>query len=137
MAIELGSKKLVDTYMEVAPLPGFLQRSFPPRFFRTSKVEIHVERDTEEIAVPVRSVAASPHMNEANQFSAKEFEPPLYKEAVQITGDRFLESRAFGTNVYQNPMWVSDAIKDSKKAYGKLIKKAHRAFELQCAGSST
>lgn len=133
MAIELGSKEIVDTYLEEAPLPGFLQRFFPPRFFRTSKVEIHVERDTEEVAVPVRSVAASPHMNEANQFSAKELEPPIYKEATQVTGDRFLERRDFGTHVYQNPMWVAGAMADSKRAYAKLVKKAHRAFELQCS----
>lgn len=132
---DASTKKLIELYVEQAPVPMFLAGFFrsPPENFHTSeKVMIDIVRDTEEVAVAIQSLSSGPRGNEATLFTSKEFVPPYYDEKGAISAFEMIK-RQPGVDPFQDPNFLANATKAAFRLFGKVGAKIQRAIELMGA----
>lgn len=129
------TRKMLREYVEQAPAPQFLSGFFqsPPENYHTSEsVEFDVERDGEDVAVAVHSLAAGGRKNASTLYTNKEFTPPVFKEQTTIEALKLLDRNA-GSNPYVQPVYGQSAVRRTLNSFRKLEKKVARAIEVQAS----
>lgn len=130
-----ATKRMIDVYMEAAPLPNFLSGFFqsPQRNFHdTETVVLDVVRDTEEIAVVIQDLSVGARPNESSLFTSKEFTPPIYDEKGEISAFKMIK-RQPGVDPFQNPDFGANAMAAAFQIFHRIDAKIRRAVELQAA----
>lgn len=127
--------RMLQMYLEMAPLTGFLKGMFATRnssFHNTESVEIDVVRSSEAVAVVVQDMRAGYRQNTLDKFVNKEFTPPAYKESTTLNVfDLF--KRDAGEVPFNDPNFQGKAVARSLKAIAFLEEKIMRAIELQAS----
>lgn len=127
--------RLIEKYLEDATPTPFLTGMFrtPQRNFHNSKkVEFDVQRDEEEIAVPLQDISTGPRQNSATRYENKDFTPPVLDEEGDIAAFDKHERRP-GYDPYQDPQVNKQATEEAFTLFRKLENKIRRTTELMCA----
>lgn len=127
--------RMLQMYLELAPLTGFLKGMFTTRnssFHNTETVEIDVIRSSEKVAVVVQDMRVGYRMNTLDKYVNKEFTPPVFKEATTLNVfDLF--KRDAGEIPFSDPNFQGKAVARAFKAIAFLEEKIMRAIELQAS----
>lgn len=126
---------LIAHYMDDAEAPMFLSGFFksPPRnFHNTEFVEIDIERDEEDVAVPVQDLSADSRKNERNTYTNRKQKPPVFSEEASIASFDLVK-RAAGNDPFQDPDFAENAAEQAFSVARKLEKKIRRSIELMAA----
>ena len=81
------TKNLIRAYIQDTPVPLFLQSFFrsPAEIYHNQKeVEWDIDRETEDISVPVQELGAGYRRNQTGGYTNKKIVPPAYKECETI-----------------------------------------------------
>jgi hypothetical protein len=132
---DASTKTMLRPFIEKAPatlfLAGFFQ-SPPENFYASQTVEIDIQRDGEDVAVPVTDLATGNRYNENSVGSNKEFTPPIFKEAGSISAFQLM-TREMGDNPFENRAFQAKATLRAGVLSGKILNKLRRALELQAS----
>ncbi len=93
---------------------------------------IDVIRDEEAVAIAVSDLSAGARQNVQTTYTAKEFKPPVFKEAGAISAFNQINSVA-GQSPYENPDYMLNALDESFSIFRKLERKIRRAVELMAS----
>lgn len=124
-----------ELYIEEAPNPMHLTSFFqaPARnFFTSEKVEVDVDRDSEDVAIVVHDLAAGRRRNELSKYENKEFTPPVFDEEGIMSAYSLLNRRA-GMNPFELIEYGKNAAADAFRLFTKCQKKIARAVELMAS----
>lgn len=127
------TKEIIDYYKETRAAPGFLTSFATTRTFRGSELEMDVERDGEDVAVPLKTIGDAPNMNSDDYFTTTKIKPPPYKEAFTLSAEEVDEHRIAGQNPYESLSFQAKASKRAIDGASKLTKKISRSCELQAS----
>lgn len=136
MAVEIAGIGWQQLYTQMRRAPGFLQRFFtlkPGGIFNGKKVQIDIERYGEDVAVVVKH-CTGPNLNDFNQWTTKEFEPPEYSEGFPLDVCD-LVNRLQGVDPYASANQGYTAKLMQKVTTGFMLVDAmiQRALELQAS----
>lgn len=129
------TKKLIALYEEMASPTMFLSNFFqsPPRnFYNSETVEIDIQRSGESIAIAVQNVDAGYRSNTFDDYTNKEFKPPIFKESFPVNATDMYKRQA-GDNPFQDPRYVASALKQFITRMALVEDKIRRTIELQAA----
>jgi len=101
----------------------------PKGVHMTEKVEIDIEREEEDIAVPVQHITSSYRDNEFDQAVNKGFTPPIIKEAFGVVIWEQIK-RQPGANPFENPDFARNAGERAFNGVRVLANKVRRTVEL-------
>lgn len=127
--------KMLRPFIESAPAPMFLSGFFqspPENFHDSEEVEIDIQRDGEDVAIAIKSLAGGRRYNENDDYSNKKFKPPIFKEALPLNGFQLL-GRDPGENPFASPMFQAKATVRAGRGSAKLQNKIRRAIELMAS----
>lgn len=130
-----NTRLMLKPFIERSPTPMFMSSWFktpPENFHMSESVEIDVQRDGKSIAVPLPAVGTGANENVNDQYSNKEFTPPVLNETVTIPAMRLLK-RAPGESPYGDSDFQARTLILVASATGKLTDKLQRSIELQAA----
>lgn len=131
-----STNRMIAAYLEQAVSPMFLTSMFQSpaeNFHATEKIELDIERDTEEVAIAITaSVQDGYRNNETTKYVNKSFTPPIFNEMATISGNDLMK-RMPGRTPFEDPVFLADAMKKSFRVYNKLEKKVRRAVELMAS----
>lgn len=125
------TKRMLRPFIQVAPAPMFLSGLFqsPPENFHTSEtVEIDIQRDGEDIAVPVVDLSTGHRYNENSEYSNKEMKPPAFLENFVVEASKLL-GRDPGENPFAEIDYEAKAIRRAQLGLVKLQNKIRRGVE--------
>lgn len=128
--------RLLSTYMNNAPAPGFLSGMFavtPESYRNSEKVRWDVMRDEEDIAYPLESTDTGSYHNRDDEFDEKTVTPPPYGEKFTISASSLGKYRRAGQTEYTDPGFIREASERAALMTGKLLKKLRRGMELQAS----
>lgn len=131
----LVTKKMLTEYEQSRKPTTFLMGLFnspEENFHNSESVEIDIERYDEDVAVAVTDLTAGYNFNKLNVSTNKEFIPPLFKEAFSLNQNETI-ARSTGSDPFQDPIYVANALKKFKKGMIKISDKIVRAVELQAS----
>ncbi len=123
---------MLRPFIESAPTPMFLSGLFqspPENFHDTEEVEIDIQRDGEDVAIAITTVAGGRRYNEDSKYSNKKFKPPTFKEAFALNGFQ-LFSREPGENPFASALFQAKATVRAGRGSVKMQNKIGRAIEL-------
>lgn len=132
---DASTSKFLDAYLEESSAPGFLSGHFktPAKNFHTStKVEIDIIRDDEEVAVPIPDLSAGARSNKNTLYSNKSFTPAIFDEMGPIRAEN-LPNRRAGQDPFQDPSFVANVVSDAFGVVRKLERKIRRSVELMAS----
>lgn len=136
MTITIDRVGWTQLYTEMRRPSGFLSRRFtikPGGIYYGEKVAIDVERYGEQVATVIRK-ATGPNLNDIDEFTTKEFEPPAYGESFVLDVMSLL-TRMAGvdphTAAYQG--YASALVAKMAKGFMLVDDKIMRAVELQAS----
>jgi hypothetical protein len=135
MAADKTTIKKVRSYMQNLPASNFLLGMFQApaeNFHNSKKIEWDIDRDSEDIAVPVQNVSDGYRQNQTGDYDTKEALPPSYKEE-EVKNNFDLYDRAAGSSTYDSVDFQRNATNLALKSAEKLRKKVVRAEELQAS----
>lgn len=135
MAADKNTIAKVRSYKQSLPATQFLTGFFqaPAENFHNSKeIEWDIDRDDEEIAVPVLGVGDGYRHNKTGDYDTKSTLPPAYKEK-EVKNAFDLMDRQYGSTPYDSVNFQRNAVKLALTSATKLRKKIVRALELQAA----
>src|SRR5262245_42650491 len=130
-----STRRMISAYVERAPAPRFLSSLFtlrPENIHNTEKVEIDIQRSSEDVAVPIQDVSTGPRLNENDKYTNKAFTPPVFDEAAGITAWEQIK-RQPGVEPFEDPNFLANA---GRQAMGLMLKmgdKIGRATELMAS----
>lgn len=127
--------RMLKAYVEDTPTPLFMAGSFrspSENYHDAEEVEWDVEREDEEVAIPLHRDAGY-HMNEDGGFTNKKVIPPSYKEGGAISASSVGRIRTPGKDKYQDPGFLQEATARAVKLARKNEKKIRRSMELQAS----
>lgn len=130
-----STRRMVQAYVERAPAPRFLSSNFtlrPENIHNGEKIEIDIQRSSEDVAVPIPDVSTGPRMNENDKYTNKAFTPPIFKEAAGIEAWEQIK-RQPGQNPFEDPNFLASAGKQALTLMLKMGDKIGRACELMAA----
>jgi hypothetical protein len=129
------TSKMLRPFIESAPAPMFLSGFFqsPPENRHDSEdVEIDIQRDGEDVAVAIKTLAGGRRYNENDKYSNKKFTPPIFKEAMALNGFQLM-GRDPGENPFANPLFQAKATVRAGRGSTKLQNKIGRSIELMAS----
>lgn len=129
------TKRMLAAYFEEAEPKGFLSSFFrtPPRnFFDSEKVEIDIKRKGRSIAIPIKDISVGARKVALDQFTNKEFTPPVYKESGSLNAFNMIKRQA-GQNPFQDPDISANAIIEAFNIFRTLESRVRRATEVQAS----
>jgi hypothetical protein len=121
-------------YFNNSPAPTFVAGLFPvdeDSFKNSEKVAWDVEREEEDVAVPLPSPDSGSRHNETGDYDDKEVIPPNYSESGSISASSLGKSRQIGKTEYDDPGFLREAGERASRLATKLEKKLRRGMELQ------
>jgi hypothetical protein len=124
--------KFMKSYSEKRPKATLFADMFDLQRFDTEKVTVDIERSGGEIAVAVTDLSDDGRVVVLDQFTNKEYTPPIYKEKSPISVFKS-QQRQFGANPYDNPNAVAYAIKEVQRNMANLEARQRDAYEAQAA----
>jgi hypothetical protein len=132
MTVGKSTSVFLETYSDDAPAPTFLTSLARARAFRSQKVTIDIERDTDDIAIVIQDLQDGGRDNTANLYQNNEYLPPIYKEEAPLNSFSLLERRP-GQDPHQDPVYAANLAMDAAKVLQKMDKKIRRSVELQAS----
>ncbi len=130
MAISKTTSVFLETYSDFAAAPTFLTSLARSRAFRSEQVTMDIERDTDDVAIVIQSLADGGRDNTAMLYQNNLYKPPIYKEKAALTAFDLYDRRA-GQNPHTDPVYAANLAIDAAKVLGKMDRKIRRAVELQ------
>ncbi len=131
-----NTTKLISGYADQAPqilgLAGFFQ-SPEENYFDSETVSLDVERDTQKIAVPIKSIDAQGYENESSIWTAKEITPPIYEEIFSMNAGQVSFVRGFGQSPTDSVEFQQKATAIALRNMRKASEKVFRAIEYQAS----
>ena len=127
--------RMIAAHVQRSPAPMFLSSFFrtpPENIHDAEKVEIDVDRDDEDIAVPVPDLSTGPRHNEASKYVNKSFTPPILSESAAITAWEAIKRQA-GQNPFEDPSFARNAGTRAFNLMDRLRDKCRRTVELMAA----
>lgn len=114
----------------------FLQSFFamtPESIYNGGKVSVEVERDGEDIAIPIKQ-GTGPNWNDMSVSTLKEFTPPAYNEGFPVDVEELVQ-RTAGVDPYSDSYqsYVSKLFSKINKLIQKGFNKITRALEVQAS----
>lgn len=129
----LETKAFLETYADEAPATQFLTSLARSKTQKEDKIEIDIERDTQDIAIVITDLSQGGRQNSSGLSQNNEFAPPLYLEQGSITAEE-LTRRQLGASSYAGRGNDSAiAVYKASKLMQKMAKKIIRSVELQSA----
>lgn len=104
----------------------------PANFHETEKVRIDVTRSGQDVAVVVQDLSAGYRYNALDGYTAKEFTPPVFKEAFPVNSADLLKRQA-GANPFESPDFRTNLIMEFFSGMRKVDGKIRRSIELQAS----
>lgn len=132
---DASTKTMLRPFIEKAPAPLFLSGFFqspPENFYQSQSVEVDIQRDGEDVAVPVTDLSTGNRYNENTLGTNKEFTPPVYKDTGSISAFQLL-TREMGDNPFESRAFQARATLRAGVLTGKMLNKLRRALELQAS----
>lgn len=132
---DASTKEMGELYIEEAPNPMFLTSFFrapAKNFFTSQKVEVDVDRDSEDVAIVVHDLATGRRKNELTKYENKEFTPPVFDEEGDMSAYSLLDRRP-GNDPYQEIEYGMQAAEDAFRLFTRCQKKISRAVELMAS----
>ena len=132
---DASTKTMLRPFIEKAPATHFLAGFFqspPENFYSSQTVEIDIQRDGEDVAVPVTDLSTGNRYNENSVGSNKEFTPPVFKEVGSISAFQLM-TREMGDNPFESRAFQAKATLRAGVLSGKMLNKLRRAIELQAS----
>jgi hypothetical protein len=132
MGYDSTTARMIELYMEDASAPFFLSgffRSPPENFHRSEEVTIDIERDGEDIAIPIKNLGTGARQNESSVYTNKAFIPPVFDEEGTISAYKLLE-RQPGQHTFRDPEFGIAAARQAFNVFRKLEKKIRRSVEV-------
>ncbi len=132
---DLGTKRMLDLYVEEASSPMFLSRRFrtPPQNFHRSKfVTADVIRHKPEIAVPIPDVSSGARLVESTKAVNKEYTPIAIDEETPLSVWSALDRKP-GRDPFEDPDFIADAADEAFRHMRYLEDRTRRTVELACA----
>lgn len=129
------TKRMLAAYFEQVEAKGFLSSFFqsPPRnFFDSEKIEIDIRRHGRTVAIPIQDLTVGARNVALDQFTNKEFIPPIYKESGALNAFNMIK-RQPGQDPFQNPDIMANAVLESFNIFRTLESRVRRAMELQAS----
>jgi len=130
MTISEATSVFLETYSDFAAAPQFLTSFARTRRFRSQKVTIDIERDTEDVAIVIQDLQDGGRDNTAQLYQNNEYLPPIYKEKAPLNAYNLIDRRP-GQNPHTDPEYGANLAFDAAKVLGKMENKIRRAVELQ------
>jgi Phage major capsid protein E len=130
-----STKILLKPFIDRSPAPMFMSSWFKTpaeNFHHSETVEIDVQRDGKSIAIPLQAVGTGAQENANDQYTNKEFTPPVLNESVTIPAMRLLK-RAPGESQFADLDFQARTLLLVANTTGKLTDKLQRTIELQSA----
>jgi len=127
-----SNTRLLGAYLEESPAPLFFAGMFQTpkeNIHNTEKIEIDIQRDTEDIAIVLTDFTAGARENEATAYVNKAFTPPIFDEVGTITAYDAIH-RQPGQNPFDNPDYNANALHQAFKIFRRLENKIRRGVEL-------
>ena len=127
------TKAMVQPYIQQLQPMGFGTGFFqapPENFFDTHSIEFDVMRDDEQVAVAVQDLCTGYRWNSADDYTNKEFVPPVFREAFALESCDLL-TRTVGDNPFENPGFRAKLTKRAVTNGRKTSNKIARAVESQ------
>ncbi len=129
---DIATKRMLEAYIEKAPASSFFTRMFTPKFYTSKTVEVDISRSNEDVAIVIDNIATGPRMNSADLYTNKEFEAPIYIEAVPLNVFDLLNRQA-GENPFADVNFQASATARMLDGMTKVEAKIRRAVELQAS----
>lgn len=129
-----STKILLKPFIERAPAPMFMSSWFktpPENFHYSESVEIDVQRDGKSVAIPL-PVLGGAQENVNDQYSNKEFVPPILNESTTIPATGLMK-RTPGESPFGDTDFEARTLYLVAATTGKLTDKLQRTIELQSA----
>lgn len=128
--------KLLRAYIEEsATPPGFLSSMFvtpPENYYDSEDVEIDIQRNGEDIAIPVQDLSGKGRDNEATLFTNKRFKAPIFDERFPVKAWEMM-SRQPGMNPFDSVDFMSSAFTAMRSNMRRGEQMIRRSIELQAA----
>jgi len=132
---DLSLKRMLEAYKEMAGAPTFLSSFFstgPRDIHNSDTVEFDVRRDGRPIAVAVTSYKSGGQINSIEQFTNKEFTPPILYEEFALNSLELMK-RQMGQDPFQDVNFMSAAQMRLSEGVEKMLMKIRRTVELQAS----
>lgn len=129
------TKRMLASYLSMAGAPMFLAgwfRSPEQNYHTTEKVEVDVERDEPDIAVPVQDLSVGSRHNKSTKYTNKAFTPPVFNESATITAYDTIH-REPGDIPYDDPVYIANARARAMRTFPKLERKIRRSIEVMAS----
>lgn len=137
MAVNLSRTGWLELFRQRRSPNGFLQSHFtvkPGGFYNGDTIVLDIQRFNEDIAVAVTPGQAGNRLNDADQFTTKEFKPPAFNEEI-ILNVVDLVSRMAGTDPFSASYksFAAQMVKYMLLGFTLIDDKIKRSVELQAA----
>jgi len=130
-----ATRKMISAYNQSAPPTLFLSGLFqspPENFHNSQEVEIDIERDDEAISVAITDLSTGHRWNSTDDWTNKQFKPPVHKEAFALQ-DYDLLNREPGTTTNADVRGEAKAMLRAMKNFRRVESKIRRSIELQAS----
>ena len=136
MAVEITREGWLQLFTQMRSPSGFLSRFFtvkPGGIYNGDKVAIDVERFGEDVAIAIKK-CTGPNLNDFDEFTTKEFEPPSYGEAFPLDVCDLL-NRMAGVDPFTAAYteYAGQLVAKMVKGFTLIDDKIIRAVELQAS----
>lgn len=136
MAVTIKREGWLQLFTEMRSPNGFLSRMFtikPGGIYNGDKIALDIQRFGEDVAIAIRK-CTGPNLNDFDEFTTKEFEPPAYGEAFPLDVCDLL-NRMAGVDPFSAAMTEFQGQLVAQMAQGFMLidDKIKRAVELQAS----
>jgi len=136
MAVEISREGWLQLFTQMRGPMGFLSRMFtikPGGIYNGEKVAIDIQRFGEDVAIAIKK-CTGPNLNDIDEFTTKEFEPPAYGEAFPLNVCDLL-NRMAGVDPFSAAFqdFASQMVAMMAQGFVKIDDKIRRAVELQAS----
>ena len=136
MSVSISREGWIALFTQMRSPNSFLSRMFtikPGGVYNGNKVAIDIQRFGEDVAIAIRK-CTGPNLNDFEDFTTKEFEPPSYGEAFPLDVCDLL-NRMAGVDPYSaaGVDYASQMVAKMAQGFMLIDDKIKRAVELQAS----
>lgn len=133
---DASRQRMISAYIQESAAPaGFLSSMFrtPPENYHTSEeVEIDIQRNGEDIAIPIQDLSVPGRVNETTLFTNKRFKPPIFDEVFAVKAWEQM-ARQIGTNPFDDVDFMASAFTSMRSNMRRGEQMIRRSIELQAS----
>lgn len=136
MTIEAIRTGWLPIFQQMRKANNFLSRQFtmkPGGNYKGGKVAVDIERSGEDVAIAITK-CSGPNLNDIDEWTTKEFEPPAYGEAFPVDVCDLI-TRMAGVDQFTDAYnsYVAQLMAKVSKGFIMVDEKIRRAVELQAS----